>query len=134
VTLGLIAALTRAGIKVHPFKVGPDYIDPTYLSAAAGGEICANLDPWAMSNQTLAGLVATVPLKHLAIVEGVMGLHDGPGSTAALARKTGWPLVLVIDAAKSAQTAAAVAEGLRLRGPDLTFADLIFNRVASPRH
>ena len=134
VTLGLIAALTNAGQKVRPFKVGPDYIDPTYLSAAAGGQVCANLDPWAMQAQMLAKLVSTVAEDEIAIVEGVMGLHDGPGSTAALARQTGWPILLVIDAGKSAQTAAALAEGLALRDPDLTFAGFVFNKVASPRH
>lgn len=130
-TLGLVAALTRAGQKVQPYKVGPDYIDPTYLSAAAGGSQCANLDPWAMRDGMLAGLIQP---DGLAVVEGVMGLHDGPGSTAALARKTGWPLVLVIDAKKSAQTAAAVAEGLALRDPDLAITAFVFNGVASARH
>ena len=133
-TLGLIAALTQAGQRVRPFKVGPDYIDPGYLSAAAGGVPCANLDPWAMGEATLAGLVATVQDGEVALVEGVMGLHDGPGSTAALARKTGWPLLLVVDASKSAQTAAAVAEGLALRDPDLKIGGFVFNRVASARH
>ncbi len=133
-TLGLIVALRAAGQRVRPFKVGPDYIDPTYLSAAAGGTPCANLDPWAMRPDTLARLVASVGPDDLAVVEGVMGLHDGPGSTAALARATGWPLVLVVDAAGSAQTAAAVAEGLVLRDPDLGIAAAVFNRVASPRH
>lgn len=134
VTLGLIAALTKLGQKVRPFKVGPDYIDPTYLSAASGGQVCANLDPWAMQGRTLANLVGTVQEDEVAIVEGVMGLHDGPGSTAALARQTGWPILLVIDAGKSAQTAAALAEGLALRDSDLNFAGFVFNKVASPRH
>ncbi len=133
-TLGLIAAFQAAGQRVRPFKVGPDYIDPTYLSAAAGGAACANLDPWAMRPETLARLVASVGPKDLAVVEGVMGLHDGPGSTADLARATGWPLILVVDAAGSAQTAAAVAEGLALRDPDLGIVAAVFNRVASPRH
>jgi len=133
-TLGLIAALRRAGQQVRPFKVGPDYIDPTYLSAAADGQMCANLDPWAMRAETLARLVGTVRHDEIAIIEGVMGLHDGPGSTAALARATGWPILLVVDAAKSAQTAAAVVEGLALRDQDLAYAGIVFNRVASPRH
>ena len=134
VALGLITALTQAGQKVRPFKVGPDYIDPTYLSAAAGGQVCANLDPWAMREEMLASLVGTVAEEEIAIVEGVMGLHDGPGSTAALAQRTGWPILLVIDASNSAQTAAALAEGLALRDPQLTFAGVLFNKVASPRH
>ena len=134
VTLGLIAALTRAGHRIRPFKVGPDYIDPTFLCAAAGGVPCANLDPWAMRDQTLARLISSLADTETALVEGVMGLHDGPGSTALLARKTGWPIVLVIDARKSAQTAAAVAQGLALRDPDLKFAGFVFNRVASARH
>ena len=130
-TLALIHALTQAGQQVQPYKAGPDYIDPTYLSAAAGGTPCLNLDPWAMRPETLANLIYPVGL---AIVEGVMGVHDGPGSTAALARQTGWPLVLVIDAKKSAQTAAALAEGLALRDLDLAFAAFVFNGVASPKH
>ena len=130
-TLALIHALRQLGQSVRPYKIGPDYIDPTYLSAAAGSTPCLNLDPWAMRPETLA---AQISGDGLAIVEGVMGLHDGPGSTAALARLTGWPIVLVLDAKKSAQTAAAVAEGLALRDPDLNFAGFVFNGVASAKH
>ena len=133
ITLGLISALTSAGQKVRPFKTGPDYIDPTYLSAAAGAP-CANLDPWAMRRETISRLIGGVKPDEVAIVEGVMGLHDGPGSTAALSRISGWPIILVVDASKSAQTAAAVAEGLVLRDPDLAISGVIFNRVASKRH
>src|SRR5438874_11493629 len=102
-TAGLLRHLRERGVRVAVAKAGPDYIDPTFHAAASGG-ICANLDRWAMRPETLAGLVdALEATADIVLCEGVMGLFDGTGpdgeigSTASLARITGWPVVLVVD-------------------------------------
>lgn len=140
-TTGLIAALRRQGHDVQPFKCGPDYIDPGFLSAAAGRP-CFNLDGFAMNSAELAGTIALAGSHDLSIAEGVMGLFDagpamgktGAGSTADVAAATGWPVILVIDAAKMAQTAGAIALGCATFRPDVRIAGVILNRVASDRH
>lgn len=137
-TLALMRALTDAGRRIAPAKVGPDYIDPAYHQAACGRP-SVNLDPWAMRPETRAGLIAE--LGHsadLALVEGVMGLFDGAadgrGATADLAAETGWPVVLVLDVKGQSASAAAVAKGFAgLRG-DVRLAGVILNRVGSPAH
>ena len=102
----LILALRRRGQEVQPFKVGPDYIDPSFLSLAAGRP-CGNLDgfltprllPWIVEEESRgADLIA---------LEGVMGLYDGLGpeglySTAWVARELALPVVLAVDASASA--------------------------------
>ncbi len=140
ITAGLIAALRSHGLVVQPFKVGPDYIDPTYHSLAAGRP-CHNLDSWMMPPDKL------VPLFHhhiqtadIAIIEGVMGLFDGQnyqedsGSTAQVAKLTNSPVFLVIDAGKMARSAAAVALGFQRFDPQLHVAGFIVNNVAGESH
>ncbi|MFQ5974295.1 MAG: cobyrinic acid a,c-diamide synthase, partial [Alphaproteobacteria bacterium] len=108
VSLALLRHLAKAGVAVASAKAGPDYIDPAF-HAAASGRPCVNLDPWAMRESTLRGLVARLSAGgELVLCEGVMGLFDGAclpgrpdaGSTADLAALTGWPVVLVVDAAR----------------------------------
>ena len=110
--LALLRHFRRAGINVASRKVGPDYIDPMFHTAASGRP-CINLDPWAMRPETLAALAQESA--DLLIVEGVMGLFDGAadgtGSTADLAALTGWPVVLVLDVKSQAQSAAALVHG-----------------------
>ncbi len=139
---GLIRAMTRRGRSVQPFKCGPDYIDPAFHTAATG-RASFNLDTWAMSPGTLAGLVARHgALADLVVVEGVMGLFDGVavagqtarGATADLAALTGWPVVLVLDVSGQAETAAAIASGLARYRDDVEIAGVILNRAASARH
>ncbi|MCA1951515.1 MAG: cobyrinate a,c-diamide synthase [Hyphomicrobiales bacterium] len=140
-TTGLIFALCRKGLRIQPFKCGPDYIDPGFLGAAAGRP-CFNLDGFAMGTAEMAGILALAGSHDLAIAEGVMGLFDagpapgrtGAGSTADIAAATGWPVILVIDAAKMAQTAGAIALGCATFRPDVLVAGVILNRVASERH
>jgi cobyrinic acid a,c-diamide synthase len=142
ITLGLLRALRRKGIDVSSAKVGPDYIDPAF-HAAATGRACVTLDSWAMRPETLSAVSA--PASALTIVEGVMGLFDcahlgsnpaplADGSTASLARLTGWPVVLVVDAARQAQSIAALADGFARFDPDVRLTGIILNKVGSEKH
>jgi cobyrinic acid a,c-diamide synthase len=140
VTAGLLRHLRRRGVRVAAAKAGPDFIDPTFLAAATGAP-CPNLDVWAMRPETLAGLVAALEAAaEIVLCEGVMGLFDGTGadgeagSTADLARITGWPVVLVVDARGQGASAAALLRGFAHHRPELPLAGVIFNRVASERH
>jgi cobyrinic acid a,c-diamide synthase len=139
-TAGLLHHLRTQGVAVAAAKAGPDYIDPTFHSAASGRP-CLNLDVWAMRPATLAGLVASLARDtELVLCEGVMGLFDGTGpdgeagSTAALARLTGWPVVLVVDARHQGASVAALVAGFAHHDPVVPIAGVIFNRVSGPRH
>ena len=111
ITLGLLRALRNSGVRVAAAKVGPDYIDPRFHESATGRP-CYNLDPWAMSPNQIKGLVAELARDtDLVIIEGVMGLFDGPrgakGSTADLAVMLGLPVLFALDCRHQAQSAAA---------------------------
>ncbi|TRW96550.1 cobyrinate a,c-diamide synthase [Paracoccus sp. M683] len=139
--LGLLAALRERGLKVQPFKSGPDYIDPAF-HLAASGRASFNLDTWAMPAGQIAGHAALGGDADLVLAEGSMGLFDGVarpgeagiGSSAEIATMMGWPVVLMLDVSGQAQSAAAVARGFATLRPDLPFAGVVLNRVASPRH
>ena len=141
VMLGLLAALRDKGLRVQPFKNGPDYIDPAFHTAASG-RASFNLDTWAMGPDMLAGIASQSDGADLILAEGSMGLFDGVaakgvtgnGATADLAALMGWPVVVVVDASGQAQTAAAVALGLARFRPSVRVAGVIVNRIASPRH
>jgi cobyrinic acid a,c-diamide synthase len=140
VTLGLLRHLRRRGIRVAAAKAGPDFIDPSFHALASGGP-CTNLDVWAMRPQTLAALVGGLEAAaELVLCEGVMGLFDGTGadreagSTADLARLTGWPVVMVVDARGQGASVAALLRGFAGHRPDVSIAGVIFNRVAGERH
>lgn len=137
-TLGLIRVLKNKGLKVAAAKIGPDYIDGRFHEAASGFP-CINLDYWAMGPDVCATkLEVHGKDKDLVIIEGVMGLFDGPdgakGSTADLAEKLGLPIVLVIDAGRQAQSIAALVHGFFNFRPSLNIAGVALNRVASDRH
>ncbi len=141
VMLGLLRALADEGLVVQPFKSGPDYIDPAFHLAAAGRP-SFNLDSWAMGEDLLAAIATRAEGAQICVAEGSMGLFDGVatagragyGSSAETARRMGWPVVLVLDVSGQAQSAAATAAGFAAHAPDLPFAGVILNRVASPRH
>ncbi len=141
VMLGLLRALAEDGLKVQPFKSGPDYIDPAFHRAASG-RASFNLDTWAMDEPLLSAISAEADGADICVAEGSMGLFDGVatrgrtgfGSSAETARRFGWPVVLVLDVGGQAQSAAATALGFRSYMPDLPFAGVILNRVASARH
>jgi cobyrinic acid a,c-diamide synthase len=136
VTLALIRALARSGLDVASAKLGPDYIDSRYHEIA-GTRPCHNLDFWAMRPGTIARILAEAPAD-LLLVEGVMGLFDGPhgaaGSTADLAAALRLPVVLVLDVARQGQSVAALARGFSDFRPDIAVAGVILNRVGSERH
>lgn len=140
VAAGLLRLLRRGGHRVAAAKAGPDYIDPTFHALAAGRP-CLNLDAWAMRPATLARLVGQLEGEaELALCEGVMGLFDGAGpdgeagSTAELARLTGWPVVLIIDAKGQGASAAALVAGFARHDPAVPLAGVILNRVGGVRH
>ena len=138
ITLGLIRAFRKAGLRVSAAKVGPDYIDPRFHEAASG-RACYNLDPWAMTSSQINGLTAELARDaDLVIIEGVMGLFDGPrgakGSTADLAVMLGLPVIFTLDCRHQAQSAAALVHGFSSYRKDLDLAGVILNRTASERH
>lgn len=135
ITLGLLRILREAGIRVQPFKVGPDYIDPQW-HRFAGGVPSYNLDLFAMGNERVKHLFWTKSRdKEIAIVEGVMGLFDGKYSTFSLAKLLRIPVILVVDTFGLAETIKPLVKGTveRLKRANLPFA-LILNRISSERH
>jgi cobyrinic acid a,c-diamide synthase len=138
VTLGLLAALRRRGVRVAPATTGPDYIDTAILARVAGTE-AINLDPWAMAPDRLAGLAAAhASNADLLLIEGVMGLFDGAadgiGSSGDLAAALGLPVILVVDAEKQSQSIAPLVAGFANWRPGVKIAGVIVNRVATMRH
>jgi cobyrinic acid a,c-diamide synthase len=140
VACGLIGALRARGLRVQGFKVGPDYIDPSY-HALASGRPGRNLDAFLSGPELIAPLV-----RHgsrgadIAVIEGVMGLFDGASgrgelaSTAHVAKLLDAPVVLVVDGSAMARSAAAIIHGFATFDPDLRIAGVIFNRVGSEHH
>ncbi|WP_433539055.1 cobyrinate a,c-diamide synthase [Micromonospora sp. CA-249363] len=143
VATGLLAALRRRGLAVSPHKVGPDYIDPGYHALAAGRP-GRNLDPFLVGPERIAALLrhgASVPTPaDIAVVEGVMGLHDGAvgrrdfASTAHVARLVDAPVLLVLDTTAQGRSAAALTLGMAAFDPAVRIGGVILNRVGSPRH
>ncbi|MEM7075999.1 MAG: cobyrinate a,c-diamide synthase [Pseudomonadota bacterium] len=135
ITLGLLRALSRTGVAVRGAKSGPDYIDPRFHEAACG-QPCMSLDAWAMRPERIRSLAAT---PDLLLIEGAMGLFDGAppdgeGATADLALLLDLPVVLVIDAARQAQSVAPLVAGFAAHDPAVRIAGVILNRVGSERH
>jgi cobyrinic acid a,c-diamide synthase len=142
VTLGLLRALRAAGVDVRPFKCGPDYIDGAFHRAASGRD-SANLDAWGMRAETLDALVRALGAGgDLILAEGLMGLFDGVedvgvsghGSSAEIAARFGWPVVLVADVSGQSGTAAASLAGFVGHREGVAIAGVILNRVGSARH
>jgi cobyrinic acid a,c-diamide synthase len=137
-SLALMRAFYRQGVRVAPAKVGPDYIDPGFHSAACMRQ-SLSLDGWGMRQGTRATLCQTLSQdSDLILTEGVMGLFDGAadgtGSTADIAAETGWPVILILDVAGQAASAIATLRGFASHRSDITIAGVLFNRVGKGRH
>lgn len=133
VTAALARSLVRRGQRVRVFKCGPDFIDPMLLERACGAPV-HTLDLWMVGRDECRRRLAQAARDADAVlVEGVMGLYDGTPSAADLANEFDIPVLAVIDASAMAQTAGAVARGLRDYGP-VRMAGVIANRIASPGH
>jgi cobyrinic acid a,c-diamide synthase len=140
VASGLMAALSSKGCKVAPFKVGPDFIDPSYHTLAAGRP-GRNLDAFLSGEEMIGPLFAHgAQGADIAVVEGVMGLFDGKSgegelaSTAHVAKLLDAPVVLVVDASAMARSAAAVVHGYTTFDPELRVSGVVLNRVGSTAH
>lgn len=129
--VGLMAALARRGLRVQPYKAGPDYIDPTWHTAVTGVP-SRNLDLWMLPKRVIRRLAARPA--DVSIIEGVMGLYDGPGSTAELARLLKAPVVLIVDAAGMADSAAAIVRGFATFMRGVNVAGVVLNRVSGESH
>lgn len=141
VTIGLLRAFARRGIKVRGIKTGPDYIDPGF-HAVATGTPGLNLDSWAMQPDLLRHLLTQqADGADLLLIESAMGLFDGiavsnnrTGSAADLARLFHIPVLLVLDVSGQSQTAAAMAHGFAHYDPAVKMAAVVLNRAGSERH
>jgi cobyrinic acid a,c-diamide synthase len=138
-SIGIAAALTARGLVVQPFKKGPDYIDPMWLSAAAG-RACRNLDFYVMGrNEIVAQLATHAAGADLALIEGNKGLYDGldldgSNSNAALASLARAPVVLVIDARGMTRGIAPLILGFQAFDRSIRIAGVILNRLGGSRH
>lgn len=133
-TAALARYHVRQGRRVRVFKVGPDFLDPMLLRAASGQPVY-QLDLWLVGEaQCRSLLFEAARSADLILIEGVMGLFDGAPSAADLAQTFGVPVLAVIDASGMAETFGAVAHGLATYRPDLSFAGVVANRVASSGH
>jgi cobyrinic acid a,c-diamide synthase len=139
-TLGIVALLRRHGLCVQTFKVGPDYLDPTYLSAASERP-CYNLDSWMTGRDYIECLFSRATANaDIAVIEGVMGLFDGAdsisadGSTAQIAQWLDAPILLVVDVSGLARSLAAAVHGYSTFDPDIRIAGIIANYCGSESH
>ena len=140
IATGIMGALARRGLRVQPFKCGPDYIDPSYHLMACGTP-SRNIDTWLLAHDTALELYGRAAQSaDVAVVEGVMGLYDGhanlteQGSTAEVAKLLRAPVILIASAARVARSVAAEALGFQKFDPSVNIAGVILNGVGSPRH
>ena len=139
-TLAIIAAMRRRGLVVQPFKGGPDFLDTGHHTRISG-RIARNIDTWMLGTEANKDVLRQASLgADAVIVEGMMGLFDGKdgasetGSSAEIAKLLELPVILVLDASKSARSIAAVVLGFELFDPELPLAGIVLNRVANERH
>ena len=139
ISTGLCAAFVQRGLVVQPFKKGPDYIDPSWLTAAAGRS-CRNIDTFLVTEETwLTSFRQACQGADLALIEGAMGLYDsldseGRGSTAHIARLLQAPVILVVNTARMTRSIAAMITGYQQFEPETNIAGVILNNVSGSRH
>lgn len=139
ISCGLIYALQKQGYSVQPFKVGPDYIDPSYLSSISKQEAC-NLDAWLMGRgQVLESFVSNSD-SDISVIEGVMGFYDGLAgssnfaSTHHVASLTKSPVILAVDASKTSRSIAATVLGFQKFHRNSRISGVILNKIGSKKH
>ncbi len=139
ISVGLCAAIAEKGLRVQPFKKGPDFIDPMWLSAAAGRD-CRNLDNFMFGwDELLRSFYTHAANADISLIEGNKGLHDsmeadGEGSAANLARRLDAPVIMVMDAAGTTRGIAPLLLGYKMFEPDINIAGVILNKVGNARH
>ncbi len=139
VTIGLCQSLKRRGLSIQPFKKGPDYIDPSWLTVAAGRS-CRTLDLFLIPREKLIqSYFQATEDADLAVIEGVMGLYDGldstgSGTSAEVARILKSPILLVVNASRMTDSVAAMVSGYQHFQPETHIAGVILNLVAGSRH
>lgn len=139
-TIGIMAALQQKGYTVQGFKCGPDYIDPSYHTAVTG-RVSRNLDSWMFNHQTVREIVARASEgADISIIEGVMGFYDGKspledtGSTADISMITESPVLLIVNCASMARSAAAIVKGFQTLSSSPNIVGVIANKVGSVGH
>lgn len=140
VTAGIMATLRKRGLRVQPFKCGPDFIDPGHHTKLCGRP-SHNLDTWMLSSgQNRQIFECACRDADVAVIEGMMGLFDGvdgktdAGSTAEIAKLLNVPVILVVDAWSAARSVAATLLGFQQFDPQVQIAGVVFNRVANHHH
>ncbi|MFB5626192.1 MAG: cobyrinate a,c-diamide synthase [Nitrosopumilus sp.] len=139
ITCSIIYALQKRGFSVQPFKVGPDYIDPGYLSNISKHDTY-NLDAWLMGEKQLLNSFVSNSKSNVSVIEGVMGYYDGFGgdsnfaSTHHVASLTKSPVILVLDASKTSRSIAATALGFIKFHRNSRIVGIILNKIGSKKH
>jgi Ni-sirohydrochlorin a,c-diamide synthase len=138
IVAGLLSALCRRGLKVQPFKVAMDYIDPSYHTWITGRS-CRNLDGHLMPSGVISEIYDhAAEGADISVIEGVRGLYEGyegdSGSTAQIAKMLEAPVIFVVDARSITRSAAALVKGYKDYDPDVHFKGVILNKVGSERH
>ncbi len=139
ITTAIIHGLQERGYSVQPFKVGPDFIDPSYLSSVSG-KIAHNLDSWMMGKNGVLKNFVQNSQEDISIIEGVMGYYDGFSgkssfaSTYDVANITKSNVILVLDASKAARSIAATALGFKNFEKNSRICGVILNKIGSKKH
>ena len=139
ITCAIIYGLKKRGYTVKPFKVGPDYIDPSYLSSTSNNET-KNLDVWLMGKKELVRSFVNSSTSDISIIEGVMGYYDGFGgktnhaSTHHVATLLKSPVILILDASKTSRSIAATALGFTKFHRNSRILGIILNKIGSKKH
>ena len=139
ITSAIIYGIKKRGYRIQPFKVGPDYIDPSYLSAISGKD-AKNLDVWLMGESELLHSFVKNSTSDISVIEGVMGYYDGFGgktnyaSTHHVASLLKSPTILILDASKTARSIAATALGFAKFHRNSRIVGIILNKIGSKKH
>jgi len=139
ITCAIIYGIKKRGYRIQPFKVGPDYIDPSYLSAISGKD-AKNLDVWLMGESELLHSFVKNSTSDISVIEGVMGYYDGFGgktnyaSTHHVASLLKSPTILILDASKTARSIAATALGFAKFHRNSRIIGIILNKIGSKKH